>query len=143
MVITAQEASSIHADQETPEEMAAAQLIDKVDKTIRVCSGQNMKQAYIIVPTWLPGLPIYDREAVRMQGEGFIVSWLKETAEATRQKNWEAEDRPRVVQTSKITRASTVSAVVPTTAPVGVVRTPLEDIATPSVVSKGSTIRLM
>jgi hypothetical protein len=67
MVITAKEAISIQASRESPDDLAADLMTDKVDKTIRNCSQQGLQTAQIIIPQWLPTVPVFDRAAVNQK----------------------------------------------------------------------------
>lgn len=79
MVITAAQAQARQTRQERPESMAIAKMIEKTEKTILACSEQGMQAAHITVPTFLIGVPIYDKDEVAykvmevFRDNGFIV----------------------------------------------------------------------
>jgi hypothetical protein len=67
MVITAREALSIQSARESPDDIATEFMVDRVDKTIRICSQQGLQCAQIIIPQWLPTVPIFDRAVVNQK----------------------------------------------------------------------------
>ena len=97
MVISAAEALRIQSTQESPEHLAAEMLNEQIDKTIRICSQQGMQRANVVIPGWLLGLPVYDKEVVKEEvmgvfrkagfrvtpdDKGFRLDWGKRGEEA-------------------------------------------------------------
>jgi hypothetical protein len=67
MVITADQARTLHVEGAPPEALAVERMIDRTDKIIRACSAQGIRRARLVVPLWLVGVPVYDRNVVKAE----------------------------------------------------------------------------
>lgn len=67
MVITADQARTLHVEGASPDTLATEKMIERTDKIIRACSAQGIRNARLVVPLWLVGVPVYDRNTVKQE----------------------------------------------------------------------------
>ena len=64
-LITAEAARAMLNPSESPEDLAIAQLTDRIQNAIKTACLQRQTSTLVDVPDWLHGIPIFDRRIVR------------------------------------------------------------------------------